>query len=714
MSKRNKTKKELQLENEGLRARLKEAEETLRTTKGGPADTLIASGDMNAPVFPFEDPLHPYCILVETVRAGAAALNGKGIILCCNPHLASMLKVPVESLAGSPFTRFIAPAELHKFEALLQNGKAGKREEIITLQNHGGISVSVRLSLYWLQSHEERDVCVIFTDLPEKEYHEGIITALVQVNEALRREIVRNKIADTSLRQSEERFRKLAEKTRLIPWEAEASMGKFTYVGPQAVEILGYPLESWDVANFWVEHIYPEDREWVINYCKEYSKNSENYEFEYRMLAADGRIVWMHDIVNVVAGNDGPKILRGFMYDITERKRMENELKTLNESLEKRVEERTRALMKANDELLGKITERKRIEEALRRRINFEKTVANISTRFVVLEDFDKAVFKSLADAGRLSGAGRVYLFQFRDNGDIMDNVHEWCDEGVTPEIEHLQNLPTAMFPWLMKCLHAGNVIHIDDVSKMPPEAAAEKKEFEKEGIKAILILPVYAEKELTGFIGFDNVVTPHTWQEEDITLLHIAAEIIGNALTRKQSEARITYMAYHDTLTNLPNRNLFQDRLQIAVVQAKRSEKLVAVMVLDLDHFKTINDFLGHHIGDLLLKAAAERLTRCVREGDTVARTGGDEFTIILPGITHAQSTTSIANKILDALYQPFRLENHEIHITTSIGISFYPLDAQNTGDLMKMADIAMYLSKSRGKNTYRFYNPEMNSRFK
>ncbi|MCK6467433.1 MAG: diguanylate cyclase [Candidatus Brocadia sinica] len=363
---------------------------------------------------------------------------------------------------------------------------------------------------------------------------------------------------------------------------------------------------------------------------------------------------------------------------------------------------------------IGQFIERKQSEDALRRRIDFEKTVANISTRFVTLSDFNNAIFKSLADAGRLSEASRAYLFQFRDNGKIMDNTHEWCDEGVASEIQHLQNLPAAMLPWLMENLHAGKVIHIADVSKMPPEAAAEKEEFKKQGIKAILILPVYAEKELAGFVGFDNVVAIDPWHEEDIALLRIMAEIIGNAIARRQSESRITHMAYHDTLTNLPNRNLFHDRLKVAIAHAKRNGGMVAVMILDLDHFKTINDSRGHHIGDLLLKAVAERLTRCVREGDTIARTGGDEFTIILPDLVHALNTIIVASKIIDALNQPFRLEGHEIHTTTSIGISLYPLDADDKEDLVKKADIAMYLSKARGKNTYRFYKSDMNAIFK
>ncbi len=137
------------------------------------------------------------------------------------------------------------------------------------------------------------------------------------------------KQAETALKQSEERFRKLAEKVRVIPWEADAITGKFTYIGPQTVEILGYPLSDWYTDNFWTEHIHPEDREWAINYCLECSAVLDNYEFEYRMLTADGRIVWLYDIVNVVRNEDGLSVLRGFMIDITQRKRWEEEREQL-------------------------------------------------------------------------------------------------------------------------------------------------------------------------------------------------------------------------------------------------------------------------------------------------------------------------------------------------------------------------------------------------
>ena len=160
--------------------------------------------------------------------------------------------------------------------------------------------------------------------------------------------------------------------------------------------------------------------------------------------------------------------------------------------------------------------------------------MAGISARFALLSDFDNAVSTSLADAGRLVGAGRAYLFQIRDNGDITDNTHEWCDRGVSAEIQNLQICLLRRFRWMEK-LRSGSVIHITDVCGLPPDAAVEKELLERQGIKSLLILQVYAEKKLVGFIGFDNVITTSAWCEVDIDLLQIMAEIIGVAIARKR-----------------------------------------------------------------------------------------------------------------------------------------------------------------------------------
>lgn len=173
----------------------------------------------------------------------------------------------------------------------------------------------------------------------------------------------------------------------------------------------------------------------------------------------------------------------------------------------------------------------------------------------------------------------------------------------------------------------------------------------------------------------------------------------------RKKAEATITYQAYHDLLTNLPNRQLFKDRLSQALSQCKRQSHSLAVMFLDLDHFKMVNDTLGHLIGDELLQAAAHRLRSCIREGDTLARIGGDEFLLLLPYIRSRSNADAIARKIIASFKVPFLIEAHELFVSVSIGIAIYPDDGEMIDTLIKHADIAMYHAKDNGRNDYSFF---------
>ncbi len=177
----------------------------------------------------------------------------------------------------------------------------------------------------------------------------------------------------------------------------------------------------------------------------------------------------------------------------------------------------------------------------------------------------------------------------------------------------------------------------------------------------------------------------------------------------RKRAEEVISYQAYHDILTDLPNRMLFKDRLGLAVIQAKRKLTELAVMFVDLDRFKLVNDTLGHVKGDELLQQVAQRLKDCLRRGDTLARQGGDEFTIVLPELRDRQDAKSIADKFLESLHRPFDLDGHEVHISASIGIAIYPGDGETIDELLRHADIAMYQVKALGKNGHSFYHNSM-----
>ncbi|HEX6363778.1 MAG TPA: EAL domain-containing protein, partial [Albitalea sp.] len=187
-------------------------------------------------------------------------------------------------------------------------------------------------------------------------------------------------------------------------------------------------------------------------------------------------------------------------------------------------------------------------------------------------------------------------------------------------------------------------------------------------------------------------------------------ASLVHDITERLNTERTIHYMAHHDALTGLPNRRLMQDRLNQAIMAARRKQRHVAVLFLDLDRFKVVNDTLGHDTGDFILKDVARRLSGCVREVDTVSREGGDEFVVILPDLERPEHARVVADKILKELSRPVEIGGQEIHVTPSIGISHYPNDATDVQQLLKHADNAMYQAKDAGRNTIRFFTNDLN----
>ena len=185
---------------------------------------------------------------------------------------------------------------------------------------------------------------------------------------------------------------------------------------------------------------------------------------------------------------------------------------------------------------------------------------------------------------------------------------------------------------------------------------------------------------------------------------------VFHDVSTTRALSLRMSYLAQHDSLTDLPNRVVLNDRLTQAMALAHRHRQRLAVLFLDLDRFKSINDSLGHDIGDRLLRTVAQRLLDCVRSSDTVSRQGGDEFVILLPEAANAQDATACAEKILVALSDP-SIDRHTLHVTVSIGVVIYPNDGTDAPTLLKNADFAMYHVKDNGRNDYQFFEPEMNA---
>lgn len=198
--------------------------------------------------------------------------------------------------------------------------------------------------------------------------------------------------------------------------------------------------------------------------------------------------------------------------------------------------------------------------------------------------------------------------------------------------------------------------------------------------------------------------------RDEDKTKEQLIKELAGIRNYVAELEETGKRQAYYDILTGLPNRVLFIDHLKLALTHVRRSRRMLAVMFLDLDRFKTINDSLGYAAGDHLLKAVSYRLKACLREGDTIARVGGDEYAVVLPQVSHDDDAVKISKKIIAAFREPYEIGGHELRVTVSLGISLYPEDGRDADTLMQNADAALYHAREQGGNNYQFYSKAMN----
>ena len=234
--------------------------------------------------------------------------------------------------------------------------------------------------------------------------------------------------------------------------------------------------------------------------------------------------------------------------------------------------------------------------------------------------------------------------------------------------------------------------------------------DFDKNGVRSRLSAEIKVGDNINGRIQVAYLYDLPFLLPYEQHLIDAVAHILAQWQERRSAELRIVEMATHDALTGLPNRHLLQDRINQALAQDSRNRKPMAVMFIDLDHFKNINDSLGHGIGDQLLQEVSQRLLACVRAEDTVARQGGDEFIVVLNSIGKPMDAGSVAEKILNRLKLPFHIGGNELYVGSSIGIALFPDDGQDTDTLLKNSDIAMYHAKENGRNNFQFYTQELN----
>jgi len=354
----------------------------------------------------------------------------------------------------------------------------------------------------------------------------------------------------------------------------------------------------------------------------------------------------------------------------------------------------------------GNSTYRRRLGQ----RLAFERLIAALSTDLIHApsERLDALIEQGLGRIGRLFAVDRAYLFRFTPDGSSLSNTHEWVEEGISREAENLQEVPIDQFPWLMRELKAGRAVHVPVVAELPDSAATEREEFIREGIRSIVLVPVGEVGRPEGFIGFDSVRRERHWPRDILLGLRLVAQMFANAFRSREMSDRLTRLAFHDALTGMGNRRLLGERLSHALQCSHRQGTQLAVILIDLDDFKLVNDSYGHSLGDEILKTAASRLATTVRASDIVARLGGDEF-VVVAEMTGLEPLSQLIERLFHAMLAPVELRGVTFALPMSVGIALYPDDGSDVETLLRQADAAMYAAKSEGKNRFAFFTPSM-----
>lgn len=344
------------------------------------------------------------------------------------------------------------------------------------------------------------------------------------------------------------------------------------------------------------------------------------------------------------------------------------------------------------------------------RQIKFKGIVSDVLFEFIEVteESYDKKVDHLLEKIGTFFLVDRVHIYSMDPENQSMSYSKEWANGRIVEDNGEIDKIELKDLPWWLEQLENEKIVLIEDVDELAEEAFMEKLYLEERKVKSLLSVPIMVNGKIHSVIGIQSFKRKE-WTTDNIEMLKIMAKILSNGIVHLESDKKIKNMAYYDSLTKLPNRVLFSDRINEAIKLAKVNNQFVSVMFIDLDEFKIVNDTMGHDGGDYLLQKVSERLKEQVRETDTVSRFGGDEFIVLLNNINSCKDVPVIAEKVLSIFSSPFLIKEQEFFITASGGLSTYPLDGKDPDQLIKNADLAMYEAKGKGKNQYSLSSSEM-----
>ncbi|SFO21763.1 PAS domain S-box-containing protein/diguanylate cyclase (GGDEF) domain-containing protein [Pseudomonas sp. NFACC24-1] len=706
---------------------------------------------------------------------------------------------------------------------------------------------------------------LLFYGLPALLLLVGILAVVIRINRRLSSEIARRVELEQELRSSEYHYRGLVESLSAIAWEARVSDFTYSYVSPHAEDLLGYPLSHWLVPGFWRNIIHPADLIRAQTYCDHEVLAGRDHCIDYRVITADGRCLWVRDIVSLIEHGHEP-LMRGLMIDISEAKRTEEALRLSEQKFASVFRQCPDILViarlldgcllevnKAFEEQIGlsaaevigrNATELNiwgiqgvgpglllRLQAGSIRNLEmpFRRSNGQVFTGLISAEPFDldttPALVVVVRDISQLKETQQQLqtseekfakafhaspdgLLLSRQSDGLLIEVNEGfsritgfnsalsvdrstLDLGIWVNLNERKQMLDLLkrdgFVRDFSCHIRRNdgQIRLCEVSSRPLpignedcmltiarditerhlmqeklQQAATVFESTAEGVlitdtqqhisavnRAFTEITGYSETEALGHTPrllasglhdsafyaamWHQLTAEGHWQGEisnrrkngelypswltisavrnrDRQITHFVA-VFADISSLKHAQARLDYQAHHDPLTGLPNRTLFESRLLAALNGQQENGGQGAVLFLDLDRFKHINDSLGHPVGDLLLKGIAVRLREQLRDIDTVARLGGDEFIILLPGLQQPSDAEHIAQKLLNCFTAPFQAGEHEFFISASIGTSLYPQDGCDVATLVKNADAAMYRSKAKGRNRVESYTRDL-----
>jgi len=455
---------------------------------------------------------------------------------------------------------------------------------------------------------------------------------------------------------SRQMLKGLVEAVPAVVYLAEVGgNARWHYVSPQITELLGYEPEEWvGTPGLWLDSIHPEDRDHALSFEDESWIGMDMPRAQYRLKDKSGRYIWVVDQARLVPGeNGGATLWHGVMQDVTALKAAEWAVTARNQQ---------------------------------------QAMTARLGEAAIRTDDEQKLIELAIDSLVEMDGIIEAEIWEHDDVG----RIHLRHRSGRSGPAMTLDFEPDR-FPGTQ--IAGGETVRISDWdsdARMAPYAHHRNPR-----VASTVIVPISGIHRQFGFLAV-NASVPNRFSEEDEDFLKATTSLIGGAIERSRMEHSLRHRLLHDGLTELPNRELFIERLEAAIAESRATGRMTAALFLDIDHFKLINDGIGHHIGDETLREVSRRLLDGVRPGDTVARFGGDEFCLVIKSIEDQASAVHIAEGLLERIAVPIRFESSEIVITASIGIATFGPESgrdRTAGSLLREADAAMHKAKALGR---------------